>query len=926
MKRHAKRLLSLALAILLCRIVPAQVLTAAALPEDPLQAEVYGDTVSGGETQLPAGDGAEEAVTENAGGMLYQEGGFGTPAGEYGIATYALSSRDALKAEILQALETGTTTLNISAYAVPKDEIEEIHQIFSEVINENPSLFYVSGEYSWYHNNVNITSLGFSYKAVTDAEKQAFESKIAEAVSLVTDAMSDEEKALVLHDYLAQHCAYAYKEYTEGTVYSCPNVFNAYGALVEGKAVCQGYALAYVELLKRVGIPSYICNSASMNHAWNVVLIDGAWYHVDVTWDDPTWNKEGQVRHTYFLLSDAEMGSTRRGHSNWEDNVDCSSTKYDSTDYWWISVNSQIVQAGHDDYIYIRNKDSINFEIVRKTGAAEQVLYSSTATWAYGGGSKWPAQAFLSRQGDNLYFNDNSKLYSMSLAGGDPKAVYEYQEDSREIYGAMVYEDGTARLNIDTTPNRTTDDYITAELVKVVRVTGVSLNQSTASLELGDTLKLEATVAPADADNQRVVWRSSDGTVASIASDGTVRALKAGTATITVTTTDGGKTASCTVTVTHTHAMTKIEGAPATCETDGRVEHYTCSKCGKTYADAAGTKELTDVVIKALGHTPGEWSHNAAQHWSECIVCHKEISGVEHTFQWLVDKAATEDETGLRHEQCTVCGERRSENTVIPKLDHTHIGILHHAAVAATCIAKGNVEYWTCASAKCAGKYYSDSACQIALTVIETPVNPANHAGTGVWESTDERHQFTCSCGVKTVDGVHVYDNDGDNTCNQCGYKRFYVVTSGAGAAYELGSTSGFSIVADGEFKFFQAVEVDGSVVDPANYEVREGSTIITLKKAYLETLSLGTHDIRVLYTDGKVATSKFAVEEPDDTDDDDNNNSNSNNNAAAAGAQRVLAPRTGDTYQPAQMVMIIVVCAAMSAGILIYKRKDSCR
>lgn len=85
-----------------------------------------------------------------------------------------------------------------------------------------------------------------------------------------------------------------------------------------------------------------------------------------------------------------------------------------------------------------------------------------------------------------------------------------------------------------------------------VSVTGVELNKSTLSLDEGDTYTLTATVAPADAANKAVTWTSSNSGVATVDSNGKVTAVSSGTATITVTTVDGGKTATCAVTVSHT--------------------------------------------------------------------------------------------------------------------------------------------------------------------------------------------------------------------------------------------------------------------------------------------------------------------------------------------------------------------------------------
>ena len=81
-------------------------------------------------------------------------------------------------------------------------------------------------------------------------------------------------------------------------------------------------------------------------------------------------------------------------------------------------------------------------------------------------------------------------------------------------------------------------------------VTGVTLNKSTLNLAIGEDETLTATVAPANATTQAVTWSSSDDEVATVDNTGTVLGVAAGTATITVTTTDGNKTDTCAVTIT----------------------------------------------------------------------------------------------------------------------------------------------------------------------------------------------------------------------------------------------------------------------------------------------------------------------------------------------------------------------------------------
>lgn len=83
-----------------------------------------------------------------------------------------------------------------------------------------------------------------------------------------------------------------------------------------------------------------------------------------------------------------------------------------------------------------------------------------------------------------------------------------------------------------------------------VSVTGVALDRSTVSLSIGGTSQLTATITPVDSTNTACSWASSDSSVASVSSGGLVSGLAVGSATITVTTVDGGKTATCSVTVT----------------------------------------------------------------------------------------------------------------------------------------------------------------------------------------------------------------------------------------------------------------------------------------------------------------------------------------------------------------------------------------
>ena len=120
-------------------------------------------------------------------------------------------------------------------------------------------------------------------------------------------SLSDLEKALLVHDALAATCEYGMDNDT-GDIR-----FTAYGALVNRKAVCQGYAEAYAYLMTQLGITCGLCRSDILNHAWNIIEIDGEEYHVDVTWDDPVYDVSGRSRHVNFLRSTEGLISTGHG-------------------------------------------------------------------------------------------------------------------------------------------------------------------------------------------------------------------------------------------------------------------------------------------------------------------------------------------------------------------------------------------------------------------------------------------------------------------------------------------------------------------------------------------------------------------------------------------------------------------------------------
>lgn len=106
----------------------------------------------------------------------------------------------------------------------------------------------------------------------------------------------------------------------------------------------------------------------------------------------------------------------------------------------------------------------------------------------------------------------------------------------------------------------------------------------------------------------------------------------------------------------------KVDQAATTTQTG--LKHEECTVC--SYKRSENT--VIDKLPATHSHSYGtEWKYDDTNHWHECE-CGDKADTAAHSFQWVIDKAATKKATGIKHEECTVCGAKRSENTVIDKL------------------------------------------------------------------------------------------------------------------------------------------------------------------------------------------------------------------------------------------------------------------
>lgn len=178
---------------------------------------------------------------------------------------------------------------------------------------DNPDTFYMQTySYSWREcgdDEVQMSSISpYLYKNILDIDVSITELEKARREAIVSlTATNDFEKVFQLHNYLVKNNTYDYRV-INSPGFEDVGTYTAYGALVRGKSVCEGYAMAYKYLLNAVGIECEIITGVANGggHAWNAVKLDGNWYYVDTTWDDPIDDPE-YVGFNYFLIGSEKL-------------------------------------------------------------------------------------------------------------------------------------------------------------------------------------------------------------------------------------------------------------------------------------------------------------------------------------------------------------------------------------------------------------------------------------------------------------------------------------------------------------------------------------------------------------------------------------------------------------------------------------------
>ncbi|MDR0270770.1 transglutaminase domain-containing protein [Paenibacillus sp.] len=212
----------------------------------------------------------------------------------------------------------------------------QLKKALEQVLESDPYMNYTIESYGYsYSGNTKSANVNVQLSYRETADQTAYVSKRVRSIldDIIKPGMNDHEKIKVIHDWVVLHLKYddSLRNYT------------AYDGLSSGKAVCQGYSLLTYKMLKDAGIKNLIVEGTaaprdtgiSQLHAWNLVLLDGKWYHLDTTWDDPAPDKTGEVGINYYLRTDVQM---KKDH-NWTKSYPLANTLYRDTMTKLISRN-----------------------------------------------------------------------------------------------------------------------------------------------------------------------------------------------------------------------------------------------------------------------------------------------------------------------------------------------------------------------------------------------------------------------------------------------------------------------------------------------------------------------------------------------------------------------------------------------------------
>ncbi len=195
-----------------------------------------------------------------------------------------------------------------------KVSVNDLYYVYQTMLNDQTDLFYINNTIQYYANTStkNVVKVLIEYTITKQEAEKKLKAADAAANSIIAeinDSMSEYDIVKLFHDKVIIATDYSLTS-TDGS--------NIYGTLVGKSALCQGYAKTFTYLCNKVGIQSLLVTGEADTepHMWNMVKIDGSWYHIDLTWDDANRAQDAEfIRYDYLNVPDSVINRSRTTYS-----------------------------------------------------------------------------------------------------------------------------------------------------------------------------------------------------------------------------------------------------------------------------------------------------------------------------------------------------------------------------------------------------------------------------------------------------------------------------------------------------------------------------------------------------------------------------------------------------------------------------------
>lgn len=310
--------------------------------------------------------------------------------------------------ELVNAMRNYQDTITFNADA----DFDDVDLAVNNIIRRDPELFWITGyEVSSNGKKTEIELKILDSISVNDRIRMQTElDSAANEIIAMLPATGDEfDKVVFVHDYIIEHTDYddiaamSTEMDMEGT---------AYGCLVNGKAVCQGYSEAFLYVMNKLGIKCGIVSgdTADGSHSWNYVYVNGGCYWIDLTWDDPGGNDGSMyLSHTYCLINDDLLLRTRNIDHSFGDVPVCNSMICN----YFFRKNS---------YFYTFDK-ALAGEVVSAgaSGRSAEMMFASKESFdeaidcLFSNGEIWDLNDAISHD-DNVEYSADDNMYVISFS------------------------------------------------------------------------------------------------------------------------------------------------------------------------------------------------------------------------------------------------------------------------------------------------------------------------------------------------------------------------------------------------------------------------------------------------------------------------------------------------------------------------------